>query len=390
MLMALPPILRAGFRPFFLGGSAWAIIALALWISTLRGLVNLPTGFEPVAWHRHEMLFGYLGAVITGFLLTAVPNWTGRIPISGTRLALLAALWLAARLALLGSAYVGAVTAALLDVGFFAVLTVLIGREILAARNRNVPVVVALAVFTLACALDHGEALGANILGGLGWRLGFGIVLVLIAFIGGRIIPSFTRNWLAGRPGADRLPRQPDRFDLAALAFLVPALLSWVALPESRVAGELLVVAGLLQFVRLTRWSGIRSLGEPLVAILHVSFLWLPAGLVLLGTAAFTDRIVPSAALHLLSAGAMASMTLAVMTRATLGHTGRPLHADRLTIAIFALVTTGALLRFAAPFLPVGYMAAIEVAALIWGGAFLLFLVGYGPKLLGSRPDGRP
>lgn len=388
-LMALSPFLRAGFRPFFLAGSMWAVVALGFWILILRGLVDLPTGFEPLAWHRHEMLFGYLGGVITGFLLTAVPNWTGRLPISGTRLALLAALWLAARFAMLTSAYIGTFTAALLDVGFFAVLTFMIGREVFTARNSNVPVVIALALFTLACALDHSAVLDVNIRLDLGWRLGFGIALVLIALIGGRIIPSFTRNWLARRPQQVNLPVQPGKFDLSALAFLTLALLVWVLLPGSLIAGGLLIASGLLQFIRLARWSGLRTFGEPLVFILHVSFFWLPLGLAFLGAAAFTDRILPSAATHLLSAGAMASMTLAVMTRATLGHTGRPLRADRPTLAIFALVTTGALLRFAAPWLPVDFLDVVETAALLWGGAFLLFVLKYGPMLLGPRPDGR-
>ncbi len=384
----LPLILSLGFRPFFLGGAAWALIALTLWIAALSGALTLPTRFDPVAWHRHEMLFGYLGAVIAGFLLTAVPNWTGRSPIAGGRLALLAGLWLAARLAMLCSAHVGGLIAALLDVGFLALLAVMIGREIVLARNRNVPLAIALGLLTLACALDHVDALGVAAFTGVGWRAGFAIVIGLIALIGGRIIPAFTRNWLARQRGPGRLPAQADGFDKLALALLAVALLCWVAGPDGRLAGALLLAAGLGQAGRLARWVGLRCVREPLVFILHLSFLWLPLGLILLGGAVFVEGAFVSAALHLLSAGAMASMTLAVMTRATLGHTGRPLRADGPTLGIFALVTIGALLRVAAPLLP-DYLAAIEVAAAFWGGAFLLFLLSYGPKLLSARVDGQ-
>lgn len=387
---ALPPqILRLGFRPFFLAGAAWALIALTLWIATLTGALSLPTRFDPVAWHRHEMLFGYLGAVIAGFLLTAVPSWTGRPPIAGPRLALLAGLWLAARLAMLASAHVGALLAALLDVGFLALLAIMIAREIILARNRNIPVAIALSLLTLACALDHADALGATAFEGVGWRAGFAIVIGLIALIGGRIIPAFTRNWLMRQSDPGRPPAQADGFDRLALALLVVALLSWVALPGSRLAGALLLFAGLGQAGRLARWAGLRCVREPLLFVLHLSFLWLPLGLILLGGAAFVEGAVVSAALHLLSAGAMASMTLAVMTRATLGHTGRPLRADGPTLGIFALVTIGALLRVAAPLLP-DYLLAIEGAALFWGAAFLLFLLNYGPMMLRPRVDEQP
>lgn len=389
-LMSLPPLLRGGFRPFFLGGAAWALIALVLWLCTLSGALTLPSAFSSLAWHRHEMLFGYLGAVIAGFLLTAVPNWTGRLPIAGPRLAALAFLWLAARVAMLFSAHIGALPAFALDVGFLATLAVAIGREVIAAKNRNVPVVLAVGLLALADALDHADAMGFPVPSGLGWRLGFALVLLLISLIGGRIIPSFTRNWLAKQGVKQGLPTQPGRFDIAAIAVTALSLAGWVVMPDAKVSGAALALAGLFQLVRLGRWSGIKTWREPLVFILHLSFLWLPLGLLLMGGSFFIWCIPFSAALHLLSAGAMASMTLAVMTRATLGHTGYALSADRLTQAIFALVTAGALMRFAAPVLPIDYLSALRVAGGLWGGAFLLFVVGYGPKLIGPRPDGRP
>ncbi|MCX8474792.1 MAG: NnrS family protein [Sphingomonas sp.] len=389
-LMRLPPFLRGGFRPFFLGGALWALLVVALWVGVLAGAVELPTRFDPLAWHRHEMLFGYLGSVIAGFLLTAIPNWTGRLPIAGGRLAALAGLWLAARVAVLFSALSGAALAALLDIGFLATLAFVAAREVLAAKNRNVPVVIAVGLLAAAAALDHAEALGLAVPPGLGWRLGFALVLMLVTLIGGRIIPSFTRNWLAKQGREQGLPGQPNRFDIAVLAATAASLVAWASMPDAAATGALLLAAGALQTVRLARWSGHRTLREPLVLILHVSYAWLPLGLLLLGASAFVWCIPASSALHALSAGAMASMTLAVMTRATLGHTGRALRAGPGTQAIYALVTAGAALRFAAPMLPFDYVHAIGAAGALWGAAFLLFVIVYGPMLLGPRPDGRP
>lgn len=389
-LLRLPPVLRGGFRPFFFGGAAWALVVVVLWVAALSGAIELPTRFDPLAWHRHEMLFGYLGAIVAGFLMTAIPNWTGRLPIAGAPLAGLAGLWLAGRLAVLFSAHTGIVPAALLDIGFLATLTFVAGREVLAAKNRNLPIVVAIALFTLASALDHAEALGAAVPTGLGWRLGFAVVLQLVTLIGGRIIPSFTRNWLAKQGQQQGLPAQPSRFDIATLVAADVALLGWVAVPEAPLVAVLLIAAGLLQTVRMARWSGWKTLSDPLVFILHLSYAWLPLGLLLLGASSFVWCIPASAALHALGAGSMASMTLAVMTRATLGHTGRALRADGWTKAIYVLVTLGAALRVAAPALPIDYQRSIEMAGTLWGGAFLLFAIAYAPKLLGARPDGKP
>ncbi|WP_037565902.1 NnrS family protein [Sphingomonas sp. UNC305MFCol5.2] len=386
----IPPFLRGGFRPFFLGGAVWAMVVVALWILAMAGKLALPTHFDPLAWHRHEMLFGYLGAIIAGFLLTAIPNWTGRPPVAGSRLACLAALWLLARVAILFSTITGAVLAIALDVGFLVLLAVMAAHEVLAAKNRNLLVVFAVSLFAVANALDHVEALGVGVPAGLGWRLGFAIVLLLVSLIGGRIIPAFTRNWLTKAGEGGRLPPQMNRFDIAALAVTVASLLAWAALPDARVSGALLIAAGLLQTARLARWSGLRTWREPIVLILHISYAWLPLGLLLLGGSYFIWCIPVSAAMHALSAGAMASMTLAVMTRASLGHTGRELRADGWTQAIYALVTAGAALRFAAPMLPFDYGSTIAAAGTLWGASFLLFVLAYGPKLLGPRPDGKP
>jgi uncharacterized protein involved in response to NO len=389
-LMGLPPVLRAGFRPFFLGGAVWALVVVVLWVCSLSGALTLPTSFEPLAWHRHEMLFGYLGAVIAGFLMTAIPNWTGRLPLAGAPLAGLAGLWLAARLAVLFSSITGPLIAAALDAGFLFVLVAVCAREVFAAKNRNLPIVLVVLLFAIANAVDHAQALGLAVPDGIGWRGGFALVLILISLIGGRIIPSFTRNWLVKQKRTDSLPGQPGTYDKATVGVTAFALLAWTVAPDRGGTGVLLAIAGVAQLVRVARWQGIRTASDPLVSILHIGYLWLPVGLLLLGASHFTDAVVPTMGLHALAAGTMATMTLAVMTRATLGHTGRELHADRWTIAIYVLVTLGAAVRVAAPVIPFDYTHVIECAGALWGGAFLLFVAVYGPKLLGARPDGRP
>ena len=385
---ASPAFLRGGFRPFFFLGASWALAVVGLWVLAMAGSITLPTAFDPLAWHRHEMLFGFLGAVIAGFILTAIPNWTGRLPIAGGQLAALASLWIAARLAVMFSASTGPALAAVLDIGFLLILALLCAREVIISRNRNLPVVGAILLLSLASGIDHAEAFGVLATDGLGWRGGFSLVLLLITLIGGRIIPSFTRNWLVKQGASGSLPTQPSRFDLAIIGLTALALAAWVV--QASLAAPLLIIAGSFQLARLARWKGWRTVAEPLVFILHLGYFWLPLGLLLLGEGLISPTQPTSAALHALAAGAMGSMTLAVMTRATLGHTGRELHADKGTSAIYLLVTLGAALRVAAVWLPFDYLMLIKLSGGLWAGAFLLFLAVYGPKLLGPRPDGRP
>jgi len=380
-----PAFFRGGFRPFFFGGAAWAVISLCLWLLALAGSLVLPTAFEALAWHRHEMLFGFVGAVIAGFLLTAIPNWTGRLPISGPQLIALFGLWLAARLAVLFSSLTGMMVAAAVDVGFFLVLAGVAAREVLAAKNRNVPIVGLVFLLGTANALDHANGMG--LLGGndYGIRAAIGLVVMMISLIGGRIVPSFTRNWMAKQGIKDRLPGQPTRFDVLALAATAVALFTWVIAPQSFAAGSVLLGAAIMQAGRLMRWGGLRSARDPIVFILHIGYAWVPTGLLLLAASILGARIPSSAAIHALTAGAMATMILAVMTRATLGHTGRELKASPATVVIYSLVTLGAALRVSAPLGLLDYTLGMEIAAVAWGAAFLLFLAFYGPILFSPR-----
>ena len=386
-MAASPPFLRGGFRPFFLGGAIWATAALAIWLCSLAGAVTLLSHFDPLSWHRHEMLFGFVGAVIAGFLLTAIPNWTGRLPIAGGPLAALFGLWVAARLAGLFSRITGPALWAFLDVGFYLVLAGLAAREVLAAKNRNLPIVLLLLLFGAANATDHAGAAGLIADMDIGVRAAISIVVLMISLIGGRIVPSFTRNWLAKNGMRENLPGQPGRYDLVVIAVTAASLLAWVALLPGRVTGVLLIAASLLQIVRLVRWGGLRARRDPLVLILHIGYLWIPAGLLLLGMSLLGTTVPASAPIHALTAGAMATMILAVMTRASLGHTGRALRADGPTVLIYALITLGALLRVAASLGWIDYLQGMQVAAFAWGGAFLGFVLAYGPILLGARVD---
>ena len=384
-MAATIPFFRGGFRPFFFGGAAWGLIALTLWLFALAGAFVLPTHFDPISWHRHEMLFGFVGAVVAGFLMTAIPNWTGRLPIAGKPLGLLVGLWAAARLAVLFSAEVGVVLAAVLDVGFFVVLGFVGAREVLASNNRNLPIVGMVLLFAVASALDHAAASGLLTDPDWGWQLGMALVVLLISLIGGRITPSFTRKWMVTQGIGKRLPTQPGRFDLLAIGATAFALLAWITAPPGPVTGGLLAAAAVLQALRLSRWGGARSARDPLVLILHVAYAWIPAGLLLLAMSSAGFAVPQSAAVHAITAGAMATMILAVMTRATLGHTGRELKANSSTVAIYALVTVGAVLRVAAPLDYADYSLAMQVSALAWGGALLLFLIAYGPILWRPR-----
>ena len=381
-----PPILRGGFRPFFLGGALWAVAALALWLTALAGQFTLPSAFDALAWHRHEMLFGFVGAVIAGFLLTAIPNWTGRLPIAGPPLASLFGLWLAGRLAVLFSGTVGLAIAAIIDVGFYLLLAAVAAREVIAANNRNVPIVGLVLLFGIASGLDYAAAAGSGFVDpALPWRLAVAIVTLMISLIGGRIVPSFTRNWLAKRGVTQGLPGQPNRFDLAAIGLTALGLLSWIAAPAGRLPATILAFAAAAQAIRLARWRGWKAVSDPLVLILHVGYAWVAIGLALLAASQLGSLVIQSAAVHALTAGAMGTMILAVMTRATLGHTGRELRAGPTTSVMYMLVTLGAALRVAASLGTVDYPMGMEVAGLCWIGSFVLFILIYGPILFAPR-----
>ncbi|XSG82154.1 MAG: NnrS family protein [Methyloligella sp. ZOD6] len=378
-----PALFRQGFRPFFLGAGIWAALAILVWLTIIRGDMSLAGGFPPTRWHAHEMLFGFATAAATGFLLTAVPNWTGRMPLQGAALIVLFGVWGLGRAAMCISSAIGEPLAALIDISFLALLFTIVLREVVAGRNwRNLPVVVAVASLLAANGLMHLEASRVLANGLLGERLGVATFVLLISLIGGRIIPSFTRNWLVKRD-SDVLPVPFNRFDVGVLLLVLIALASWVLIPQAIFTGFALIAAGAASLVRLVRWRGWLTLSEPLLWVLHLGYAWLAAGLILLGGAVLVPDAIPySAGLHALTAGAIGTMILAVMTRATRGHTGHPLTAGLNTTAIYALITLAALLRVAAPFMPDLYLGLLSASGWLWISAFTMFAVAYGPMLL--------
>jgi uncharacterized protein involved in response to NO len=377
-----PVFLTQGFRPFFLAAGFWAAAALTLWIVMLATGAALPSRFDPLSWHIHEMLFGFAMAAIAGFLLTAIPNWTGRAPIRGFPLALLAGLWLLGRVACLISALMPAWLAVAADLAFPTALAIVVAREIITSRNwRNLPIIAPLTVLGIANLLMHLEADGVAVPSGLGWRLGLAAVIVLISVVAGRIVPSFTRNWLATRQIVN-LPAAPGAIDRAALGVLHVGLFTWVFLPEFQPVGAILLLGAALNLWRLLRWRGAATAAEPLLLVLHIGYGWLVLGVALLGLAVIDARLPQSAAIHALTAGAIGTMILAVMTRATRGHTGRALAADRATTAIYLLVNVAAIVRVAAGIGAAWTMPLLVASGILWIGAFALFVLCYGPMLL--------
>jgi uncharacterized protein involved in response to NO len=378
-----PALLSYGFRPFFLLGAIFAGGAVMLWLPMSFGEISITTAFAPRDWHVHEMLYGYIPAVMTGFLLTAIPNWTGRLPIQGGPLLALVMVWLAGRLAIAASATIGWLPAMIVDVSFLAFVAAAAAREIAAGQNwRNLKIVVMIGLLLGGNIAFHIEA-HLHGVADYGIRTGIAAMVLLIGVIGGRIIPSFTRNWLV-RENPGRLPVPFGRFDVVVIVASAISLAAWIAFPESRWSGSALVITGLLHVVRLLRWAGDRTWRDRLVLILHVGYLFVPLGFLLLGAASF-GIATASAGVHAWAAGAAGLMTLAVMTRASLGHTGQTLVASTETQIIYALAVVAAFARIGAAINPAWNEPLIWTSGLAWAAAFTGFAVVYGPALLTRR-----
>jgi len=379
------PLLSYGFRPFFLGAALWACIAMVLWIGLLSGFWNFATSYGVIAWHAHEFLFGYIAAVMTGFLLTAIPNWTGRLPLQGMPLLVLFLLWLAGRVAMLTTDWIGTGAAAIIDCVYLIIVTAVISREIIVGSNwRNLRVVVLVALTAIANVVFQAEVLvygGPN----YGLRLAVAAIVALIMVVGGRVTPSFTSNWLT-RQGSQSRPAPLGRFDIGSIAFGAIALIAWLAAPDWYGAAALLIVMAIAQAARLSRWTGARTWREPMLFVLHLGYAFVPLGALLLSTSIFWPRIVPtSGALHAWTTGGMGLMTLAIMTRATLGHTGRDMSSGPTTVAIYGAMLVAALARIAAPLLPAFYYQMLLTAGAGWFLAFAVFVLTYGPMLMRAK-----
>jgi uncharacterized protein involved in response to NO len=385
-----PPLFSFGFRPFFLAGSAYAALVMALWVPWYLGALVLPVAFDPVTWHVHELLFGYVLAIVAGFLLTAIPNWTGRLPVVGYPLLGLTILWFIGRIAVTISAWLDPIALAVLSLAFPVTLACVIAREVIVGKNtKNLIVVIAVGVLVLAQALmqvAHANGGDTAIAG----RLAIACVVLLITIVGGRITPSFTRNWLRkANPG--REPAPIGWFDVAVLLVGALSLVLWILADDlPRSAGEpigvLLLAAGTLHLIRQARWTPYRAHAEPILFILHIGYAFVPLGFILSGLArAEAFGVVPLAGIHAWSAGAIGVMTLAVMTRATLGHTGRELKASGATVMLYTFVTLAALARIASALVPDYALPLLNASAILWCLAFLGFCGLYGPMLMAKQ-----
>lgn len=369
-----------GFRPFFLSAAIFVGVAIPAWIWLLAGAEGVPMHYRLREWHMHEMVFGFLSCVITGFLLTALPNWTERPPMSGKPLLLLWLLWLGGRVSILVSG-IPPLILVLIDGIFLVVVAAVVWREIVVGQAWDrVPLGVLISLYAFANLIFHGFWMsGAAV--DVAVRLGLSIFMVLLALIGGKITPGFTEDYFEAK-GIAKQPAPFSPFDGFSILLLGVTGVAWMIAPESREVGAAFVGVGVLHLVRMSRWYGWLAWRKPLVVILHVGYGWLALSFLVIGGAMLGVGIHQEDAIHALTTGAVGVMTLAVMTRASLGHTGRPKHAGLLTIMMYLLVNLGAILRVFGPSLDLSSTHSLVFAAGCWSGAYLLFVIGYGPMLL--------
>ncbi len=396
----MPLLMSHGFRPFFLLAGFYAALSMALWIGALQGYWHLATPWPAIHWHAHEMLFGFIAAVIAGFLLTAVPQWTDTSRVQGTPLAILLLSWLLGRAAAWASPWLPSEVVAVCDLLFLPLLLFLVAIPIYTARRtRNYGIPVLLLLLFLGNVLVHFEFIGRTLATARqGLHLGVAAVVLLVAIIGGRVVPAFTRNTLRRRGDPSVVTTNPKIAALALVAMtctfgleLLPALLQLQPAGLGRVVGVASMLTAGLLLARSWNWHISRTLDEPILCILHFGQAWLVIGFALKGIGLLTGTVLPSAALHTFTAGAIGTMSLAFMTRAALGHAGRPLVASPPIVLAYALVILGAVARVFPPiFWPSSYTFSIATGGLCWIVAYGIYTAVFWPILTRPRIDGRP
>lgn len=378
-------LLALGFRPFFFAAGTSAVLLMAVWLAILKGWIPWPRYYGATSWHAHEMLFGYAAAVIAGFLLTAVRNWTGIATLTGPGLGALALLWLAARVA--PFLPVPGIVVASLDLAFFPALASSLLRPLWGGENRANRVFLALfAGMWLASLLVHVQALDlADGIAGRGDRLMLDMVILTLLIVAGRVMPFFTKGGVQGSHPTTRPRVEQLTFVLAPLVAVANLISAW-----SIVGGMLTLSLAAVQAIRLAGWHDKRAWGVPILSVLYAGYLWLIVGLALDGLASL-GLLPPFPALHALTTGAIGVFTLGMMARVTLGHTGREMHSGGLTNLAFVLLNLAAVTRVLLPLLiPEAYTAWLYGSGLLWTLAFVLFLRVHAPMLVAPRADGRP
>jgi len=381
---------RRGFRPFFLAGSLYGAFAVTLWTAMWRGWMRPPDWLAPPWWHGHEMLFGFVAAAIAGFLTTAAPVWTGRPAPAGRPLMALVALWALGRVAMLAAGMLPAWLVAAVDAAFLPMVALVLARVVWrTGQYRNYGVVALVGVLALGNVAVHAQALGvAAASAPLALRFTIDVVIVLVVVIGGRITPAFTANAFL-RSGIAAPIRAWRSLDRAAVAATVLVAASDLVAPRSIVSGMVAAAAALIVGARVAGWQSVRTWRDPLVWSLHAGMLWVPLGFALVAASDLGAAVPATAGLHALTSGAMGAMIIAVVTRVSLGHTGRPLLLPKGSALSYVLVHAGAIARVAAALVP-SAPALLWAGALLWGGAFALFAVLHAQILLRPRVDGKP
>jgi len=382
--------LSHGFRPFFFFGSIFGALIISLWVPWYLGMIDIPSALPPISWHNHELFFGYIPAIIAGFLLTAVPNWTGRKPVTGSGLAILVFIWLLGRLAISFSLFLPPLLVSLTALAFLPALIFAVARDIILANNkRNIIVIIVLGALFLAQVFYHVEFLltGSTLFGA---RLALAIILLLIMLIGGRIIPNFTKNWIKRyNPGPE--PITFGKFDRAAMVVTILALAIWVVLPSlspsaARVAGLLFLITGIIHLARQLRWKPHRVAREPMIWVLHLAYMFIPVGFILAGLEPLGNGLITAPVIiHTWSVGTIALMTIAVMTRVTRGHTGQAQVTTPGTFLLFTALLIAVFARLAAVSLPQYTSILLTIAATGWVFAFAGFALIQTPALFLPR-----
>jgi len=382
------PVFNLGFRPLFLLAGVFATLVIPLWLAIFTGLWSAPAYLGLVGWHAHEMLFGYTIAVVAGFLLTAVRNWTNLPTPTGSLLAGLVLLWLAARLALVATAIVPTWLGAMIDLSFLPAIAGVLLRPLWRSRNlRNLPFPFILLALTGANLIIHLQALGILASGNdRALQFTLNAVTLIMIVVGGRVIPLFTANALPGI----RVRRLVWADVLAVgLALMVLVIDLFPALQA--LAGPVALLAAAANLIRMLRWRSLATRRVPMLWILHLGYAWIVVALALKGLAGMVPVVTPSAAIHALTVGAIGALTLGMMSRVALGHTGRPIVATTVMTLAFVLINASAILRVVIPIaVPGFYLPGLIVAGLLWMAAFALFIIHYTPILTQPRIDGKP
>lgn len=390
-MTALKRLFGDGFRVFFLAAGVFAVLSMVVWelyltLHAIGGVLDLPTAAPPHLWHAHEMIFGYGAAVLGGFFLTAVPSWTGGKSAPHRFILLASGLWLAGRLAVWWSAQLPPGLVALADLAFIPVLSLnMLSQLMKSPKPQQMIFLLLLALFWAGNLMVHLEWLGwtaATAWEGL--RAGLLTLGTMIMILGGRVTPGFTRNAMVQSGREDRLPRNPMQLAGLSIATALGLTVGYLLALPPLLLGPLAVLAGVAGLLRVALWQGLWTRDKPILWTLHLSYAVNAAGFVALGLANL-DLAPEIAALHLLGIGGVGGMTLAMMSRASLGHTGRALVAPRPVVLAYALVPLAALARFAGSALPALYTPAVLTAGALWLLAFALFAITYWPVLWGPR-----